>query len=95
MKNLYKVTCYTPYVGTDVDYWVFADNEADIPEETLNEWMYENAGSYEYLIAGWGEESNEEEREDYYAECGYDISGPYTLEDAVDEGFCGTVDDEY
>ena len=35
MKNLYKVTCYTPYCGTDTTYWVLADHEGDIPEEEL------------------------------------------------------------
>lgn len=95
MKNLYKVVCYTPYCGTDVEYWVFADHEGDIPEETLNEWVMENAEGYEYLVTGWDEDLNEEEREDYYADCGCDISGPYELDEAVEEGYCGLADAEY
>jgi hypothetical protein len=96
MKNLYRVTCYTPYCGTDTTYWVFADHEGDIPEETLNEWVMENAEGYEYLVTGWDEDfETEEEREDYYADCGYDISGPYELDEAVEEGYNGFADAEF
>ena len=96
MKNLYKVTCYTPYCGTDTIYWVFADHEGDIPEEELNDWVYENAGSFEYLATGWDEDfETEEDREDFYADCGYDISGPYELDEAVEEGYSGFADAEF
>lgn len=96
-KNLYKVTCTTPYCGTDMEYWVFADSEDDICKSDCEEWAYENGQSFEYLAAGgWGEElESEEERDDYYADCCYDISGPYSLEDATDEGFSGLADAEY
>lgn len=95
-KNLYKVTCYTPYCGTDTTYWVFADHEGDIPKEELDDWVHENAESFEYLATGWDEDfETEEDREDYYADCGCDISGPYTLEEAAEEGYCGLADAEY
>ena len=95
-KNLYKVTCYTPYCGTDTTYWVFADHEGDIPEEDLNDWVQENAESFEYLVNGWGEDfETEEDREDYYADCGYDISGPYELDEAKEEGYSGFADADY
>ena len=97
MKKLYKVTCTTPYCGTNAEYWVFADSEEDIYAGDCEEWAFENGQSFEYLAAGgWGEEfESEEERDDYYADCCYDISGPYSLEDAVDEGFSGLADAEY
>lgn len=95
-KNLYKITCTTPYCGTDMEYWVFADKEEDIDKFDLEIWVQENAESYEYLATGWEEDFEDEmARDDYYADCGCDISGPYTLEDAVDEGFNGLADAEY
>ena len=95
-KNLYKVTCTTPYCGTDMEYWVFANSDTDICQSDLDEWTFENGQSYEYLATGWGDEfASEEERDDYYADCSCDISGPYTLEDALDEGFSGLADAEY
>ena len=96
MKNLYKVTCYTPYYGTDTTYWVLADHEGDIPEEDLDSWVHEGAESFEYLTTGWDEDfETEEDREEFYAECGYDISGPYELKEAVEEGYNGLADAEY
>lgn len=96
MKNLYKITCYTPYCGTDVSYWVFADHEGDIPEEDLNDCVYEHAEGFSYLVTGWGEDfESEEDRDDYYADCGYEISGPYTLDEAIEEGYSGLADMEY
>jgi hypothetical protein len=96
MKNLYKVTCYTPYCGTDTTYWVLADHEGDIPEEDLDDWVHEGAESFEYLATGWDEGfETEEDREEFYAECGYDISGPYELKEAVEEGYNGLADAEY
>ena len=96
MKNLYKVTCYTPYCGSDMEYWVFADSEDDILKDDLETWAYENGESYEYLATGWGEDfESEEVRDEYYAECCYSITGPYTLEDAIEEGFSGIADADY
>lgn len=96
-KNIYKITCTTPYAGTDMEYWVLADSEDDIFKSDLEEWAYENGQSFEYLAAGgWGEDfESEEERDDYYADCCYEISGPYTPEEAEDEGFSGYADAEY
>ena len=96
MKNLYKITCYTPYCGTDTEYWVLAEKEDDIDPEDMEDLVRDNAEGFEYLATGWDEDfESEEEREDYYADCGYDISGPYTLEEATGEGYCLLVDAEY
>lgn len=96
MKNLYKVTCYTPYCGTDTTYWVLAAKENDIDTEDIDIWVHEGAESFEYLATGWGDDfETEEDREDYYADCGYDISGPYDLYEAVEEGYNGLADAEY
>ena len=95
-KNLYKVTCTTPYCGTDAEYWVYADSEESIDKNDLEEWVNENAEAYSYLATGWCEDfETEEDEENYYADCGYDISGPYTLEDAIEEGFKRIADAEY
>ena len=95
-KNLYKITCTTPYAGTDQEYWVLADSDKDIYEGDLEIWAYENAEAYEYLATGWGEDfETEEDREDYYADCGYDIQGPFALEEAIDEGYNHTPEAEY
>lgn len=97
MKNLYKVVCYVPYCGAEVTYWLLAGHEGDIPEEDLNDWVYEWAEEFAFLVKGWGEEDfgTEEDKEEYYSECGYDISGPYELDEAVEEGYCGLADAEY
>lgn len=96
MKNLYKVTCYTPYYGTDTEYWVLAEKEDDIDTEDIDIWVQENAESFEYFAPGWDEDfETEEDREDFYAGCGYGLSGPYELYEAVEEGYCGLADAEY
>lgn len=96
MKNLYKVTCYTPYCGTDTTYWVLAAKEDDIDTEDIGIWVQENAEGFEYLAPGWdGDFETEEDREDFYAGCGCGLSGPYELDEAVEEGYCGLADAEY
>ena len=96
MKNLYKVTCYAPYCGTDTTYWVLAAKEDDIDTEDIDIWVHDTAESFKYLATGLGEDfESEEDREDYYADCGYDISGPYELNEAVEEGYYGLADAEY
>ena len=95
-KKLFKITCYTPNCGTDATYWVLANKEEDINGVDLDCWARDNAEAYEYLETGWGEGFNsEEEEEEYYAGCGCDISGPYSLEEAEDEGYPGQADAEY
>lgn len=66
----FRFSADTPYAGTHNFYYdVFEDN---VTEEELADYADEcainNGGSYEYLIAGWGNEP-EEELDDYYAEC--------------------------
>ena len=96
MKNLYKITCTTPYAGTDQEYWVLANSKEDIYEGDLEIWAHDNAEAYEYLAIGWGDDwESEEDRDDYYTDCSYDISEPFTLEDAIDEGYSGIPDEEY
>ena len=96
MKNLYKVTCYTPYCGTDTTYWVLAAKEDDIDTEDIDIWVHDGAESFEYLATGWEDDfETEEDREDYYADCGYDISGPYELDEAIEEGYSGLADADY
>lgn len=72
MSVYYKFTAWTPYAGTEDEiYEEFnkppTDNEL---KEILNEHIQLTAESYEYLATGWGGDfENEEERNNYYADC--------------------------
>ena len=77
----FKITCDTPYCGTEmIDY-----REAECMEDLKDyaeELCQENAGGYEYLVSGWDdenfegltEEEQQEELDNYYADCGYCIT---------------------
>ena len=67
-----KMWVDTPYCGTkNTQYLEVPDDvdENDLNEE-CEEWSYSNADDYSYLATGWGEDfEDEDEREDYYADC--------------------------
>lgn len=75
----YKFIAETPYCGTGMeDYRSFdyEPTEAEL-DEIADELCRENAESYEYLVSGWDnenfedmtEEEQQEELDDYYANC--------------------------
>jgi hypothetical protein len=75
----YKFIAETPYCGTEMeDYRSFdyEPTEAEL-EEIADELCRENAESYEYLVSGWDdenfegmtEEEQQEEIDNYYADC--------------------------
>lgn len=76
----FKITCDTPYCGTEMTDYQKAEKAEDLKEyaEELNR---ANAESYEYLVSGWNdenfegltEEERQEELDNYYADCGYYI----------------------
>lgn len=78
----YKFTCYTPYVGTEIEDVYKFENDITTQEleEFANELSTNNAESYEYLVFGFdydpveeGELSQAEYEttiDEYYADCG-------------------------
>lgn len=76
------------YCGCDYEYYEeFPD---DIPESELNiisqDYAYENAESFEYVVTGWGESwESPEDRDDYYDSifdyCGWDYCSQEEFEE--------------
>ena len=76
----FKITCDTPYCGTEMVDYQKAEKAEDL-KEYADELNRTNAESYEYLVSGWDdenfedltEEERQEELDNYYADCGYTI----------------------
>ena len=69
MTKFYRVTCYTPFIGEENDYYI----ATDLHDELIafaDDCAYENA-------LEWCDdqtlEENDMTEDDYYAECGYRI----------------------
>jgi hypothetical protein len=75
----YKFTAETPYCGTECeDYQSFEVRPSDYELDEIAECLCrDNAEGYEYLVSGWDdenfegmtEEEQEEEINNYYADC--------------------------
>ena len=67
----YKFIADTPYCGTESTY--YEAYEEEMTEKQLDEiaadYCQENAESYDYMVAGWGNEADEDELEMYYDDC--------------------------
>lgn len=65
----YRITCYTPFVGEENDYYIATDSRKDL-ERFADECVYDNGNE-------WYDEQTLEEQdmteEDYYADCGCHI----------------------
>lgn len=76
----FKITCETPYCGTTMEDYFKAETR-DEAENYAEELSRQNAESYEYLVSGWDnenfedltEEEQQEELDNYYADCYYVI----------------------
>lgn len=72
MNYYYKFIADTPYAGTEeVFYQMYAGERPTIDylDNEAEEFCRQNAESYKYLVAGWREEPNEEDLNNYYADC--------------------------
>lgn len=76
----FKVICETPYCGTTMEDYQKAETQEEI-EDYAKELSRQNAETYEYLVSGWNEENFEglteeeqqEELDNYYADCYYAV----------------------
>ena len=76
----FKITCDTPYCGTTMEDYFKAETR-DEAENYAEELSRQNAEKYEYLVSGWDhenfndltEEEQQEELDNYYADCYYVI----------------------
>lgn len=88
----YKIVLYTPYCGTDSERIVASNLDRNEFEQEYADPLYdlatENGESYDYLVAGWGNEADPDDLEDYYESCGYTISllSAQEIEDAIEDG---------
>ena len=64
----YRITCHTPYVGEDNDYYVGVRDRAEL-EAAIEECLYENANEWydEEIRVDYPDE------DEYYAECYYEL----------------------
>ena len=62
----YRITCYTPFVGEENDYYIATDSRKEL-ERFADDCVYDNGNE-------WYDELTLEEQdmteEDYYADCG-------------------------
>ena len=62
----YKITCHTPFVGEENDYYIATESRKEL-EAFIDECIYENGNE-------WYDEQTLEEQdmteEEYYADCG-------------------------
>lgn len=89
--HYYHFVADTPFIGTENHYFLEVKKpltEKEIAEE-CEEYKIDNAGSYSYLVTGWDENwDNEEEMEDYYADCSCyceEITDPEEWEELQEE----------
>lgn len=66
----YKITCYTPFVGEENDYYIATDIENEL-RSFADECVYDNGNDWydEQTL-----EENDMTEEEYYAECGCHIT---------------------
>ena len=57
----YRITCETPFVGEENDYYIATDNEKEL-DKFVSECIYENGNE-------WWEEDCGMDEEEYYARC--------------------------
>lgn len=72
MSVYYRFTAWTPYAGTEDEFCCEFDKPLTEQElkEMLEEHIQTTAEGYEYLATGWdGDFEDEEERNNYYADC--------------------------
>lgn len=72
MYRYIKFIVGTPYTGTeDTIYEIYSGDTTDsFLNEILEEYISDNAESYEYLATGWCEGfESEEDRDNYYTDC--------------------------
>jgi hypothetical protein len=67
MVKYYKITCYTPFVGEENDYYIATEFEDELLKFAAD-CVYENGNDWydEQTL-----EENDMTEEEYYAECGY------------------------
>ena len=91
----FKISCGTPYCGTDVEDYFKAETREEA-EDHAEELSRLNAEGYEYLVSGWDDENFEDlteeeqqnEIENYYADC------YYIVEEVSYEEYCEETGNE-
>lgn len=91
MKRYYKITVDTPYAGTEEIILLVVNGETteSIISEYTEEKRMENAESYDYMVAGWDNEPEADELDDYYESC----TGEY--EEITADEYAELVDEGY
>ena len=64
-KRFIKFVVDTEYIGTKNEIYMETEMNDHELDETLSELAYENAEDYDYVVLGWGEDTDLEE---YYAD---------------------------
>lgn len=67
-----RVTYSNGYAGCD-ESEVLEVKTMQEAEAYAEDYIFEYAESYNYIVSGWGEDMTEEEEEDYYSGCNYCI----------------------
>lgn len=86
MAKRYMATYYCGYCGTEDRHFFIADNEEQVADY-MEEGLYEYAENWTYVAFGWEGPYTDEEFEDYFQDCGYDIKelNDEDFEDVCDE----------
>lgn len=70
-KKKYIITFSNGYCGCDIEEEF--EGTYDEAVEFANEYLPDYAETYAYVAFGWDEEYTEEEYDNYFADCGFDI----------------------
>lgn len=72
MKRHFKITYYNGIVGCDETEFVLAETPEDV-EQWADDKLEDYAESYAWQYFGWDADYTDEEYEEYFAECGFDV----------------------
>lgn len=72
MAKRYMATYFCGYSGTEDRHFFIANSEDDVAEY-MDEGLYEYAENWTYVAFGWETPYTDEEFEDFFQDCGYNI----------------------
>ena len=79
VEKKWTITFSNGYCGCDIEEEFIGTYDGAV--EFANEYLPEYAGSYAYVAFGWNEMYTEEEYDDYFADCSYEITESEEEED--------------
>lgn len=89
----YMATYYCGYSGTDERHFFIANSEEEVAEY-MEEGLYDYAENWTHVAFGWDTSYTDEEFEEFYQDCGFDIQELFgeELEEVIEDYGIGEND---